>query len=83
MQRDIRLIIVLVSLLIFVAPAFSADEGFKFYRSPEIKQQQIQKPVRIKLKRLESGKYTWELTSDNAEDIIEADKKLREYIQKR
>lgn len=73
----------LVFLLIFTAPAFSAEEGFKFYKSQEIRQERLQKPVRIKLKRLENGKYTWELTGDNAEDIIEADKKLREYIKQR
>jgi hypothetical protein len=78
-----KLFVGIVILLISATSAFSADEGFKFYKSPEIRQERSQKPVRIKLKRLESGKYTWELTGDNAEDIIEADKKLREYIKQR
>ena len=79
----IKLLIGIVILLISATSAFSADEGFKFYKSPEIRQERQQKPVRIKLKRLKSGKYTWDLTGDNAEDIIEADKKLREYIKQR
>jgi hypothetical protein len=78
-----KLFTVLFISLLLTAPAFSADEGFKFYKSPEIRQERPQKPVRIKLKRLENGKYTWELTGDSAEDIIEADKKLREYIKQR
>lgn len=81
-MRKTLYVIVFISLLLFAVPALAAEEGFKFYKSPEIKQQRTQKPVRIKLKRLESGKYTWELTGDSAEDIIEADKKLREYIRK-
>jgi hypothetical protein len=74
---------IVIVMLLLAAPVFSAEEGFKFYKSPEIRQQKIKKPVRIKLKRLENGKYTWELTGDSAEDVIEEDKKLREYIKQR
>ncbi len=40
-----------------------------------------EKPVRIKLKRKDNGEYSWEIKGDNAEKIIEADKKLSNYTK--
>jgi len=68
--------------LVFAFPARSAEkEGFQFKSQPEIEQVRPKKPVRIKLKRLSNGKYMWEITGDNVEDITKADRKLREFLK--
>ncbi|NOZ69622.1 MAG: hypothetical protein GXP46_10375 [Deferribacteres bacterium] len=51
-----------------------------FRQVPEIREIRPQKPVKIKLKRNSNGSYSWELTGDNADKIIEADRKLRKSL---
>lgn len=42
-----------------------------------VKRPAPRKPVKIKLKRLSSGAYTWELSGDNLDDIINTDRRLK------
>jgi hypothetical protein len=72
--------ILFVSLVLW-APALSAEEGFKFRKNPKIEQVRPKKPVQIKLKRLKGGKYTWEITGYDAEEILKADEKLRKSLK--
>lgn len=60
----------------------SSDSKSPFTKTsnPEIIQLTPKKPVRIVLKRTSRGDYTWELRGDDAEDIINADKRLRRYL---
>lgn len=77
--------IIFLLAFIFFAPVLSRAEEpvYKFRENPEIKQVTPKKPVRIKLKRLSGGGYTWEITGDDAEEVLKADKKLRETLQKK
>ena len=52
-----------------------------FKQIPELAEIKPQKPVKIKLKRNASGKYTWELNGDNADTIIQVNKKLRNSLE--
>lgn len=57
------------------------DDGFIVERETGgVKQSQTRKPVKIKLKRAEDGRYTWELTGENPDDVIATDRKLREQL---
>ena len=49
-------------------------------KQPEIQQVKPRKPVRIKLKRTTEGKYTWDLSGDDADEIVKADKRLRKLL---
>jgi hypothetical protein len=62
----------------------SADKGggFRFSTDERIKKTRPKKPVKIELKRRDNGKYSWELSGDDVDEIIRADKRLREYIKK-
>jgi hypothetical protein len=65
-------------------PVLSAEKGdFRFGTNPRIKQSRYRKPVKIKLKRMDDGKYSWELTGDSVEAVIRADRRLRGYIKKK
>lgn len=55
-------------------------DGFQFKKQPELQQVKPKKPVKIKLKRSAKDDYTWELTGDDADDIIRIDKKLRKML---
>lgn len=56
-------------------------QPFKFSKNPDIQQVKPKKPVKIKLKRSAKGEYSWELSGDNVDDIIKADKRLRKLLE--
>jgi hypothetical protein len=73
--------VILVSLNLTLIPVFSADnKPLQIKKQPEIQQIRPKKPVKIKLKRTGEGKYTWDLTGDDLEEIVKADKKLRKLL---
>ena len=78
-----------ISLIILLFSAFNAcsvQEDNKqpqvFKQLPEIKEIKPQKPARIKLKRDTKGEYSWEISGDNADEVIKTDKKLKESLGK-
>jgi hypothetical protein len=73
--------VILVSLNLTLIPVFSADnKPLQIKKQPEIQQIRPKKPVKIKLKRTGEGKYTWDLTGDDLEEIVKADKKLKKLL---
>jgi hypothetical protein len=84
MQKRIFLILVFLSLsLIFIlGTVFSEDtKNYQVKKQPEIQQVKPKKPVRIKLKRSSDDKYTWEITGDDVDEIVRADRKLRRLLK--
>ena len=73
--------VILVSLHLTLVPVFSADnKPLQIKKQPEIQQIRPKKPVKIKLKRTGEGKYTWDLTGDDVDELVRADKKLRKLL---
>lgn len=54
---------------------------FQFKKQTEIQQIKPPKPVKIKLHRNAKGEYSWELSGDNVDEIVSADKKLRKFLK--
>ncbi len=72
---------ILVSLHLILIPVFCADnKPLQIKKQPEIQQVRPKKPVKIKLKRTAEGKYTWDLTGDDVDELVRADKKLRKLL---
>lgn len=72
-----------IILLIFLldSSVISADKSeFQFKKQPAIQHVKPKKPVKIKLKRTAEGKYTWDLTGDDADEIVRVDKRLRKLL---
>jgi hypothetical protein len=79
-MRWLRLISCLF-LCSFVQLATAAEkESFQFKKQPELQQIKPKKPVKIKLRRSGKGEYIWELTGDDAEEIVRTDKRLRKML---
>lgn len=78
-----KLFILAIPSIFFVwSMAFPADkEDFQFRKQPEIQQIKPKKPVRIKLKRAADGKYTWELTGDDVDEVVRVDRRLRKLLK--
>ncbi len=72
-------ILLMCSLL--VLPVYSADnKPMQIKKQPELQQVKIKKPVRIKLKRSPDGKYTWDLSGDDVDEIVRVDKRLKKLL---
>lgn len=68
--------------LFVVSSAFSEDnKNFQFKKQTEIQQVKPKKPVKIKLKRSADDRYTWELTGDDVDEVVKADRRLRKLLK--
>lgn len=81
-MAKIRFIVSCVlTVLCLMIHACNYSDGKKeesvFTQLPEIQEIKPLKPVKIKLKRSTGGNYSWDLHGDNADRIIDIDKKLR------
>jgi predicted secreted protein len=74
-------------VLFFIICACSDPEGRRqetvFKQAPEIAEIKPGNPVKIKLKRSGDGGYSWELSGDDAEKVLQADKTLKESLKDR
>jgi hypothetical protein len=62
--------------------AFPQDtKNFQVKKQPEIQQVKPKKPVKIKIRRSAEDKYTWEITGDDADEIVRADRRLRKLLK--
>jgi hypothetical protein len=76
------LIILSISLIFIFSSVFSEDtKNFQVKKQPEIQQIKPKKPVKIKLRRSAEDKYTWEITGDDADEIVRADKRLKKLLK--
>ena len=72
---------IVLSLCFSARVAYAAEkETFQFKKQPELQQVKPKKPVKIKLRRSAKDEYTWELSGDDAEEIVRTDKKLRKML---
>lgn len=80
-----RIIFYMLFVFLIFAPAYalSAEQKqvFKAAKDKAIQQVRPNKPIKIKLQRKSNGEYTWDITGDNADEIIKADKRLRKLLQ--
>lgn len=81
MQKNI-FILIAVCLILFISAASSEDKGnLQIKKQPEIQQVKPKKPVKVHLKRSAEGKYSWELTGDDVDEVVSADKRLRKLLK--
>jgi hypothetical protein len=80
-KRIFLLLAISVSIIIIFSSVFSEDNKNLLFKSqPEIQQVKPKKPVKIKLKRSTAGIYTWELTGDDVDEIVKADRRLKKLL---
>lgn len=83
-----RFLLVLLVMFLLISVHACKDTGGKeqpavFKQVPEIQEIKPQKPVKIKLKRNTKGKYSWDISGNNAYDVLKADEKLRKGLEKK
>ena len=74
----------LSALLLFSSAALGSEpDKFEYRQDSEVRQVHGKKSPTIDLKRDDTGRYTWEIKGEDTEEVIAADKRLREYIKGR
>jgi len=80
-MRRATVFLIGIVLLFMASAAYPAEkEGFQFKKQAELQQIKPKKPVKIKLKRTAKDDYSWELSGEDADEIVKADKKLRKML---
>jgi predicted secreted protein len=82
MKKILTVLFVAVILTLVVTLAIPAekDGGFRMKKDPGLQQVKPKKPVKIKLKRTAKDEYSWELTGDDAAEMVRTDRKLRKML---
>ncbi len=82
-KRIILLLCILTISLIFIGGSVFSQNAktFQVEKQPEIQQIKPKKPVKIKIRRSAEDKYTWEITGDDADEIVRADRRLRKLLK--
>ena len=81
MERMLAIACVLCVTLISGSVFSEEKPDFQFKKQPEIQQVKPRKPVRIKLHRSPKDGYSWDLTGDNVDEIIKADRRIRSLLK--
>lgn len=69
-------------IFLITVSVFSQDtRTFQVKKQPEIQQVKPKKPAKIKLRRSAENKYTWEITGDDVDEIIRADRRIRKLLK--
>ena len=82
-KKKVITIVVLViaaSVLLWGFLYSEEPQEFTYRENPAIKSIKPKKPVKIKLKRTSGGKYSWDLTGDDVDEIVKTDKQLRNQL---
>jgi hypothetical protein len=80
----IFLVVLFFSALVFIDNSFSQPQTQPQVQASKDKVLQYakpKKPVKIKLHRDKKGEYSWDITGENADEIIRADKRLRQLLK--
>jgi hypothetical protein len=83
MRKKVLFTVAVLSVSFFFFLHFTSAEEkkvFQIKKQPEIQQVRPRRPVKIRLKRSAEGKYTWDLTGDDVDQIIRADKRLKKLL---
>lgn len=75
------LLFALMSASFVYAAAVANKPPLHFSKNQDVQQIKPKKPVKIKLHRNTKGEYQWDITGDNVDEIIRADKRLKKLLQ--
>jgi len=79
-MRYVRFFLVIVLMMATVAACAADKDDLQIKKQPELEQIKPKKPVKIKLRRSPKDEYTWELSGDDADEIVKTDRKLRKML---
>lgn len=80
--KKILVLLCVLSLLFPIQACSDGEEESVVYKKvPEIQSIKPQKPAKIKLKRNTKGEYSWDISGDDADKVLDANRKLKESLE--
>jgi hypothetical protein len=80
-MKRVSMVSIALLLCCAVTAGYTAEKaGFQFKKQLELQQVKPKKPVKIKLRRTAKDEYIWELSGDDADEIVKTDKRLRKML---
>jgi len=79
-MRHLWTFLVIILMTITVTACAADKDDLQVKKQPELQQVKPKKPVKIKLRRSPKDEYTWELSGDDADEIVKTDRKLRKML---
>jgi hypothetical protein len=80
-KKIFSILVIITFISVFSNYTLSEDKkDVQIKKEPALQQIKTKKPVRIKLKRTVDGKYTWDLTGDDVDEVIKIDKRLKKLL---
>lgn len=81
-----KLFSILFVIILLISIQACTDSGGKqaepvFKQAPEIQEIKPEKPAKIKLRRNSQDDYSWEISGDDVEEVIRADRKLKKDLK--
>ena len=78
-----RILLVFLTVFLLIPACTGAEDKEQtavFKQETTIQEIKPQNPVKIKLKRNTKGKYSWDISGNNADEVLKADRKLKESL---
>lgn len=79
-MRHLWTFLVIILMAITVTACAADKDDLQVKKQPELQQVKPKKPVKIKLRRSPKDEYTWELSGEDADEIVKTDRKLRKML---
>ena len=79
-MRHLWTFLVIILMAITVTACAADKDDLQVKKQPELQQVKPKKPVKIKLRRSPKDEYTWELSGDDADEIVKTDRNLRKML---
>lgn len=81
----IKSYLILLSVVFFMCslieiPQTYAQSQVQVSQDKTLQYAKPKKPLRIKLHRSKNGEYSWDITGENVDEIVRADKRLRKLL---
>lgn len=81
-MKKMMILFIAFMLVFFSYDGIFAQQQIQITKDKALQYAKPKKPVKIKLHRDKKGEYTWDITGENVDDIIKADKRLRQFLER-
>ncbi len=79
-----RVFVLFLIVLFFIFSLYAesiAQNPIQHTKDKVLQYAKPKKPVKIKLHRDKKGEYSWDITGESVDDVIKADKRLRQLLK--
>lgn len=81
-MRKVLMILWIILFFIFLSyPECIAQTPVQASKDKVLQYAKPKKPIKIKLHRDKKGEYSWDITGESVEDVIKADRRLRQLLK--